>query len=63
MYAIRAADFFASYTDSLIKFNDVALLPLFSKKEFAKEKGSQTDRIKINAEEITINNIDVKSFL
>jgi len=63
LYSITAEDFSASYFDSVISFSDVALIPLYSKKQFSKESGSQTDRFNIHAGDITLYHTYVKDFL
>jgi len=63
LYSMQASDFSASYSDSVVSFNDVSLLPLYSKKQFGIEKGEQTDRLKIKVQELNLKHINVKSFL
>lgn len=62
LYSVRANNLTASYTDSTLVLDSILLIPNFSKKKFAGEAGTQTDRMRISASLVEFKKMNVKLF-
>jgi hypothetical protein len=62
LYSIDVKSMTAVYTDSIMIFDSLQIIPLYSKKDFARKAGKQTDRLFIKNRDIRLTHMDVKSF-
>jgi hypothetical protein len=62
LYTIKVARVQASYSGSSVQMDSVEVLPNYSRKQFARMKQEQTDRLKLSVAKVYFNRMDVKLF-
>ncbi len=62
LYSIHVKSLTASYTGSQLTLDSVELIPNYSKRQFSKEAGKQTDRFNVTTAQLQFDNMDVKLF-